>query len=162
MLAERYNELQHLSENALVSASTAEEFSFQRLNGDGSSSSVHASTEKYRERFPQSQEIGEVLQLSSKSLPDILAKHEIEMSATHRSLLVVDVQGHEMSVLHGLGEGLKQFSLCKCEVSRVPMYEGGPMFKDIDAHMKSMGFRLESHRLHVPRHGDVLYIVECH
>jgi len=71
----------------------------------------------------------------------------------------LDVQGHELPVLRGLGDGLKAFSQCKCEVSRVPMYEGGSMFEDIDAHMKKMGFRLASHRyVQVPRHGDVLYI----
>ena len=74
-------------------------------------------------------------------------------------MLVVDVQGHEFEVLKGLGDGLRAFALCKCEVSRLPIYQGGARFEEIDAHMRAMGFRLASHRyVQVPRHGDVLYL----
>lgn len=83
----------------------------------------------------------------------------VEKAAAGRAMLVVDVPGHEFSVLQGLGHGLELFSLCKCEVSRVPMYAGGAMFKDIDAHMQAYGFRLAPHRyVQVPRHGDVLFV----
>lgn len=158
-LAARTGACRHLSENALVSASGGEELSFNRFNGDGASSSVYSSTETYRDRFPHSKETGEVLSLTTRSLPEILSRHGIEVTRARRSMLVVDVQGHELSVLSGLGDGLRQFSQCKCEVSRVPMYDGGAGFDDIDAHMRSMGFRLASHRYaQVPRHGDVLYI----
>lgn len=158
-LADRPQSTRHVTENALVSATDGEELAFNRFNGDGSSSSVYASTDTYRERFPHSRETGEVIQLTSRSLPEILARHQIEVTTFKRPMLVVDVQGHELSVLKGLGEGLKQFAQCKCEVSRIPMYEGGAQFTDIDAHMTSMGFRLASHRyVQVPRHGDVLYI----
>jgi hypothetical protein len=62
-------------------------------------------------------------------------------------------------VLQGLGDGLKMFAQCKCEVSKVPLYDGGAMFEDIDAHMRKMGFQLASHRyVQVPSHGDVLYV----
>lgn len=148
-----------MTENALVSATDGEELTFNRFNGDGASSSVYTSTETYRDRFPHSHETGEVIQLKSRSLPEILARHQIEVTSFKRPMLVVDVQGHELSVLKGLGEGLKQFAQCKCEVSRIPMYDGGAQFTDIDAHMTSMGFGLASHRyVQVPRHGDVLYI----
>ena len=150
---------QHVAECALVSAEAGEDTSFHRFNGDGCSSSVYASTATYRERFPDSRETGEVLQMTSRTLPGILERHGIDVGAAQRPMLVVDVQGHELAVLKGLGDGLAAFALCKCEVSRVPMYEGGAMFADIDAHMKAQGFRLASHRyVQVPRHGDVLYI----
>lgn len=159
VLAARPTGTQHLSECALVSANEGEAVDFHRFNGDGSSSSVHGSTETYRERFPESRESGEVLQMKTRSLPDILDEHGIDVLAAQNPMLVVDVQGHEYAVLTGLGDGLKQFSMCKCEVSRVPMYEGGAMFSDIDTHMKEKGFRLASHRyMQVPRHGDVLYV----
>ncbi|UWQ90006.1 FkbM family methyltransferase [Rhodobacteraceae bacterium M382] len=159
ILADRNGTTRHLCENALVSAEAGEEVQFNRFNGDGSSSSIHASTDTYRERFPHSQETGEVLALKTRTLPDILARHGIDLDQANRSMLVVDVQGHELPVLRGLGDLLQQFAQCKCEVSRVPMYEGGSKFEDIDAHMKARGFRLASHRyVQVPRHGDVLYI----
>ena len=159
VLARRSGPTRHLAENALVSAVAGESAAFNRFNGDGSSSSLHASTSTYRTRFPHSHETGEVLSMVTRTLPEIMARHGIDEKAARRPMLVVDVQGHELSVLRGLGDGLAEFSLCKCEVSRVPMYAGGAMFDDIDAHMKAHGFRLASHRyVQVPRHGDVLYI----
>jgi len=159
VLANKTGTTRHLSENALVSANMGEDAAFHRFNGDGSSSSMHASTTTYRKRFPHSHETGEVIHLTTRTLPDILARHGVDVGAATRPMLVVDVQGHELSVLRGLGPGLAAFSLCKCEVSRVPMYEGGAMFADIDAHFKGQGFHLASHRyFQVPRHGDVLYI----
>lgn len=158
-LADRKTECRHLTENALVSAEAGEELEFNRFNGDGASSSVYCSTDTYRARFPNSFETGEVIQLTTRSLPDILSRHGIDPLTATRPMLVVDVQGHELAVLKGLGEGLRQFAQCKCEVSRVPMYDGGAKFEDIDAHMREMGFSLASHRyVQVPRHGDVLYL----
>ncbi|SLN33804.1 hypothetical protein TRL7639_01512 [Falsiruegeria litorea R37] len=158
-IATRPRTTRHVTENALVSATAGEELTFNRFNGDGASSSIYTSTDTYRERFPHSRETGEVIQMKTCSLPEILARHDIDVTSATRPMLVVDVQGHELSVLKGLGEGLKQFHQCKCEVSRVPMYDGGALFEDIDSHMKAMGFRLASHRyMQVPRHGDVLYI----
>lgn len=159
VLARRAGPVRHLAENALVSAAAGEELSFYRFKGDGSSSSVHNATETLKQRFPQAGESGEVLDLTTRTLDEILARHGVDVRAANRSMLVVDVQGHELSVLQGLGNGLEAFSLCKCEVSRVAMYAGGAMFDDIDAHMKAHGFRLASHRyVQVPRHGDVLYL----
>ena len=61
-------------------------------------------------------------------------------------------------MLRGIGTGLQAFDLCKCEVSRVPMYAGGALFPEIDTHFRDQGFRLVSHAYaRVPRHGDVLY-----
>lgn len=159
VLAARGGPVRHLAECALVSAAEGEALSFHRFRGDGSSSSVHRATETLKKRFPTAGESGEVLDLTTRTLDEILHRHAIDVGGAVRPMLVVDVQGHEMSVLRGLGDGLAEFSLCKCEVSRVPMYDGGAMFEDIDAHMKRHGFRLASHRyVQVPRHGDVLYL----
>jgi len=149
----------HLCENALVSAAGGAPLRFHRFNGNGGSSSVYAATEALRERFPHVQESGEVIELAPCPLPEILARHGIDTAAARRGLLVVDVQGHELEVLKGVGEVLKAFALCQCEVSRVPLYDGGALFPEVDALMRSKGFRLASHMpVQVPRHGDVLYV----
>lgn len=159
VLAARSGQTCHLAECALVSATAGDALSFHRFKGDGSSSSVHTSTETLRKRFPEAGESGEVLEMTTRTLPEILARHGVDLAAAGRAMLVVDVQGHELSVLSGLGPGLAAFSLCKCEVSRVPMYAGGAMFDQIDAHFRAVGFHLASHRYaQVPRHGDVLYL----
>ena len=159
ILAERGGPTRHVSECALVSAQDGEDLTFHRFRGDGSSSSVHRATDTLKARFPGAGESGEVLEMTSRSLPEILARHGIDVGAARRPMLVVDVQGHELPVLVGLGDGLRGFAQCKCEVSRVAMYDGAAMFADIDRHMRAMGFRLASHRyVQVPKHGDVLYI----
>jgi len=159
VLAERHGSTRHLAENALVSASDGDALEFHRFKGDGSSSSIHKATDTLKTRFPEAGESGEVLAMTTRSLPEILARHGVDVEAATKPMLVVDVQGHELSVLQGLGQALSAFALCKCEVSRVPMYEGGAMFDDIDALFKASGFSLASHRYaQVPRHGDVLYL----
>ncbi len=158
-MAKRNSETRHLTECALVSASDAGSLGFHRFSGDGASSSVHQATQGFKDRFGHVEATGEVLTIQSRTLPDILAGHGIDVSEYNRAMLVLDVQGHEMSVLQGLGDALCGYDLCKCEVSRVPMYEGGAEFSQIDAHMKSHGFKLASHRYAlVPKHGDVLYV----
>ena len=157
-LSQRSGQTTHLMENALVSAEGGQAIDFHRFDDDGSSSSVYPSTDVYRARFPDSRETGEVVTLKTRSLPEILAQHKIDISAAGRAMLVVDVQGHELSVLKGLGDGLKDFHLCKSEVSRVPMYDGGALYSDVRAYFESMGFHLAPHRhIRVPRHGDVLF-----
>lgn len=159
VLATRNGPTRHLAECALVSTEAGKSMNFHRFKGDGASSSVYHSTDTLKQRFPDAGESGEVLELNTKALDEILSRHGIDVVAASRAMLVVDVQGHELSVLQGLGAGLDGFAMCKCEVSRVPMYEGGAMFEEIDVHMKAHGFRLASHRyIQIPRHGDVLYL----
>jgi FkbM family methyltransferase len=158
-MAKRDGQTRHLTECALVSASDAGAMGFHRFSGDGASSSVHQATQGFKDRFAHVGETGEVLTIQSRTLPDILSGHGVDVSDFDRPMLVLDVQGHEMSVLQGLGDALRKFDLCKCEVSQVPMYEGGAEFGQIDAHMKAHGFKLASHRYAlVPKHGDVLYV----
>ncbi|TMV14830.1 FkbM family methyltransferase [Arenibacterium halophilum] len=158
-LAARKTTARHLTENALVSSNAGETLSFHRFKGDGASSSVHRATEALHARFPDAGESGDVLQLPTRSLDEILARHGVDVAAAVQAMLVVDVQGHELEVLKGLGEGLDTFRLCKCEVSRIPLYAGGAQFTEIDSHMRAHGFRLVSHKyFRVPRHGDVLYL----
>ena len=157
VLAGRSGDTRHLAEKALVSAVDGRDIVFRRFN-NGASSSVYAATETYKTRFPGSRETGEQLEMKTRSLPDILEIHKIDPTQARRAMLVLDVQGHELSVLQGLGDDLRQFALCKCEVSRVPMYDGGAEFTQLDAHFRAQGFKLISHLYPlVPRHGDVLY-----
>jgi FkbM family methyltransferase len=157
-MAARSGPARHVTECALVSSEADTALAFHRFSGDGSSSSVHAATDALKDRFPEAGETGEVLELRSRTLPDILKGHGIDVGDFARPMLVVDVQGHELPVLQGLGSGLRGFALCKCEVSRVPLYAGGARFEEVDAHFRAQGFRLVSHRRwQVPRHGDVLY-----
>ena len=158
ILAARPGPTRHIPHKALVSSDAGEQLSFNRFNQDGSSSSVYRSTEAYRDRFKSSRETGEVLEMTTATLDQILAAHDIRVGDYSKPMLVLDVQGHELAVLKGIGDLLNAFTFCKSEVSRVPMYEGGADFAEIDAHMKAHGFALVSHLYKlVPTHGDVLF-----
>jgi len=158
-LSARAGPTRHLTENALVSASSGRPMRFHRFNGDGGSSSVHTATDALLERFPHVHESGEVIEIVPCTLPEILARHGLQIAAASRAMLTVDVQGHELEVLKGCGEALRLFSLCECEVSRVQLYDGGALFPDVDAFLQSRGFKPASHLpMQVPRHGNVLYV----
>ncbi|WP_342779778.1 FkbM family methyltransferase [Phaeobacter marinintestinus] len=83
---------------------------FDRFAGDGAPSSVYRSTETYRDRFPGSHETGEVLTMTTPSLPEILARHAIDVRSARRGMLSIDVQGHELEVLREMGEAVKEFA----------------------------------------------------
>ena len=158
VLSNRTGPTRHITHCALVSEEAGQELDFHVFNLDAASSSVYRSTPEYRERFKDSHETGEVRTLRTETLGNILKTYGIDPTAAAKSLLVLDVQGHELSVLHGVGDLLKAFTFCKSEVSRIPMYEGGAQFPELDDWFKSHGFALVSHVYAlVPRHGDVLF-----
>ena len=148
----------HIAHLGLVSDTPGEVLKFYRFNGKGSSSSVYHASEEHKLRFEKTRETGEVLELTTQTLNQILAEHDIDVSQAKTSMLIVDVQGHELSVLKGVGDGISAFSLCKTEVSRVPMYVDAVLFPELDAYIRRYGFILVSHPYwRVPKHGDVLY-----
>ena len=152
------NKTNHLTECALVSSHDDTVLEFHKFNGDGASSSVHKASEHLKEAFAHVHETGEILKLKSKTLSSILEKHNIDISNAKNSMLVVDVQGHEMAVLEGAVQAIKKFKFCKCEVSKIETYTGGAKFNDVDDYLVSKGFKLSSHPYwRVPKHGDVLY-----
>ncbi len=57
-------------------------------------------------------------------------------------VLKLDVQGAELEVLQGAERLLPTVRLIEAEVSFNPMYLGQPLFGDIDAFLRSHGFRL--------------------
>ncbi|KAB7610075.1 FkbM family methyltransferase [Amylibacter sp. SFDW26] len=152
------NTTNHLMECALVSSHDDTVLEFYKFNGDGASSSVYRASERLRETFEHVHETGEVLKLKSKTLTSILEAHNIDIKNAENSMLVVDVQGHEMAVLEGATQAISEFKFCKCEVSRIEIYTGGAQFCDVDDYFRSKQFKLSSHPYwRVPKHGDVLY-----
>jgi len=67
--------------------------------------------------------------------------------ATHAGVapidaLKIDVQGEELSVLRGSGELLGDMQVVDVEVEFNPIYEGQPLFGDVDRHLRDHGFSL--------------------
>jgi FkbM family methyltransferase len=55
--------------------------------------------------------------------------------------LSLDIQGAELKALHGMGSLLGQFKWAYIEVNKAAVYENCPHVNEVDAYMKSFGFR---------------------
>lgn len=54
----------------------------------------------------------------------------------------IDVQGATLDVLRGGPETISRALVVHCEVEFVPLYEGEPLFGEVDAEMRRLGFLL--------------------
>lgn len=72
------------------------------------------------------------------TLKEILLEHKISSV----DLLWMDIQGAELSALKGAGEYLNTIALIHSEVEFMNMYEGQPLFKDIELFLQENGFTL--------------------
>lgn len=87
------------------------------------------------------QNLGELMQVVSseqvntKKLDDVAEVSEADY-------LKMDAQGAELAILKGAQQLLEQVMIIHTEVEFVPMYEGQPLFADVDAELRRQGFLL--------------------
>jgi FkbM family methyltransferase len=115
------------------------------------SSSILPMLDLHREAFAGTDEVGteevEVRRLDSLALgiePNLLVK--------------LDVQGFEDKVIAGGRETISRAACVLTEVSFEELYEGQPLFDDINAQLREMGFRFRGTwwQLPDPRDGRIL------
>jgi FkbM family methyltransferase len=138
--------------HALITDEDGRETDFRRYSNDGGSSSVYASTELLRARFPGVQETGEVLSLASRRLDSVL--REAGLAPADVDVLVLDIQGAELMALRGAGEYLDAAAFVETEVSTEEIYRDAPLAPALDAFLTSAGFERVTAQ---PWHGDVVY-----
>ncbi|MGE4063814.1 MAG: FkbM family methyltransferase [Rhodospirillaceae bacterium] len=88
------------------------------------------------------------------SLADMLVVEQQRHVETHRlddvvgtkeiDFLKIDVPGGEMDVLKGAARLLPTALAVELEVEFLAMYQGAPLFGDVDAHMRAAGFQLHT------------------
>ena len=59
-----------------------------------------------------------------------------------RAMLKLDVQGFELEALRGAERSLGDTVAVQAELSLVPVYEHGPLYQEVIAHLEARGFRL--------------------
>jgi FkbM family methyltransferase len=78
-----------------------------------------------------------VANVETHRLDDVVGAKEIDF-------LKIDVPGGEMDVLKGAARLLPTALAVELEVEFLPMYEGAPLFGEVDAHMRAAGFQLHT------------------
>ena len=141
----------HQAVNALLFAESGRELTLHGFSNDGESNSIYHSTQSFADRWSAIRETGADERMVSSTL-DQIARHYLPEGA---DLLVLDLQGAELSVLSGGSAALSRAVAVICEVSKLPIYEGGALYPDVVRVMAEAGFR-DMHRAHTV--GDVLFI----
>lgn len=150
--ARRSPAIRHLFANALITDSVGEAVRFYHFSNDGQSSSIFRSAENLRLNWPEVHETGRELVLRSDTLENVLAR--LGIPPDRLDVLVLDLQGAELLALRGCGEYLKHVAFLEVEASTVPIYDGAPLFRELDPWITGHGFR----RLSVVSfHGDAVY-----
>lgn len=82
-------------------------------------------------------EVKHVSQVETHRLDNVVSSPEIDF-------LKIDVPGGELDVLTGAARLLPTALAVELEVEFLPMYEGAPLFGEVDAHMRAAGFQLHT------------------
>lgn len=149
--------IRHKTVCALVSDANDLTKTFHRFNNEGASSSVYPPTKRLLNEWPGLGLVGNIVELRTRTLENILEAAQIDPRPS-KSLLIVDVQGHEAAVLAGIGRYACTFEICECEVSQEAIYEGGALYPDIKAIFERLGYQMVSHsEENLPWHGDIIF-----
>jgi len=81
-------------------------------------------------------DIRQVVEVPQVRLEDVMQDYrEID-------LLKLDLQGYELEALKGCGRLLERIKIISTEIEFVALYDGQPLFGDIDVFLRAHGFRL--------------------
>jgi len=102
-------------------------------------SSFHKQTERARQRFGHlAQEVGhETVQV--RRLDSVLDTM-LEGLDEPRVLLKIDTQGHDLAVVRGAGERVKEIAAVMLEAPALPLYEEVPTIDTLFVEMRALGF----------------------
>lgn len=108
------------------------------VSANSVSSSVMPMLERHADAAPSSEYVA-TEEVASTTVDDLVARHGLTPETT---MLKIDVQGHEMSVLDGAAETLPRFGAVRTELSLVPLYSGQALLPDIYNRLDANGLDL--------------------
>ncbi len=109
------------------------------LYDDRGTSSSYEIAEEYSAVFlDPPPHLERAIALSAIPLDDVVDREHLDFP----DFLKLDTQGSELEILRGASHTLAQTSLIEVEVEFYPMYEGQPLFADVDSLLRSAGFEL--------------------
>jgi succinoglycan biosynthesis protein ExoL len=118
------------------------------VSGHADSSSLLRPTVRQTDLFPGTGAVGtETVDVAT--LDDVLARRDLPPN----SLLKIDVQGHELALLHGATASLSRFRWVYVELSLVELYEGQPLSGEVISFLSAHNFSLSEVVTVTPRGG---------
>lgn len=134
-LRKRFNSLLNVTIHGAALGAETKTVSFNVLNSMGSSSVFKPSTivKGYHGEKMEVQQVVEVQQVRLEDVMDV--NGEVD-------LLKLDLQGYELEALKGCGKLLERVKIITTEIEFVPLYDGQPLFGDIDVFLRSYGYKL--------------------
>jgi FkbM family methyltransferase len=103
------------------------------IASNGQSSSLYGMT-KHRDYYPGIAEMGSI-EVTTTRLDDLVPE------GSRFDFVNLDIQGAELDALKGLGELLAEVDWIYSEVNREELYAGIPLVAELDAYLRSFGFR---------------------
>lgn len=107
------------------------------INNDDATSSLFPLNQAHNARFNHLSTLYTVRTetIETRLLDDVLSPGTIDF-------LKLDIQGGELMVLQGAARSLSTTAVVHCEVEFSPLYEGQPLFPEIQNELKNYGFYL--------------------
>jgi FkbM family methyltransferase len=109
------------------------------LYSDRGTSSNYRIDGQYSEAFLEPPpQLERAIALNATPLDDVVDREHLDSP----DFLKLDTQGSELDILRGASRTLAQTSLVEVEVEFYPMYDGQPLFAEVDSFLRSAGFEL--------------------
>lgn len=142
---EAYDELKtkYSSKNYVIinEALSSQEQSIKiNFTNKGECSSIFRPNLKLLEKYPYSDrfKVKETAKIQTNTLDNILKNEGIE----NPNFIKLDIQGAELDALKGGLESLKTISCIELEIEFAELYEGQPLFSEIEQFLRSQGFEV--------------------
>lgn len=136
---------------ALLGAECKEAIDFFLTGKKLMTSSIYRITKEFQ-NITNSQD-AKIVKFEMKTLDSLYLSGVI----TNLDYLVLDVQGAELDVLRGANTILSKFSVIELECSTIQVYEGAPLYEEINSYLQNRGF---FPLLNIPKqfHGNTIFI----
>lgn len=132
-----YRKFENIFISACISDKSGITTSFYEFNESGANSNFKPTNSFLSSR--KTRYVTKVSLITTKNIEDVLTDKEIEFH-DENNLLVIDVQGNEMSVLNGFEPAtLKKFRVIMCEFSR-DQYENYVSPSDLKLKLEALGY----------------------